>query len=255
MFALGEPSIGSTSAFGALGGKDKEVVSGFGSGAGGFGSLAGQPRLSGFGSGSLLGAKPTIEGLDKRKPRPFGAPTDEDEGDSDGEEADGEGNEGEQTQQRDPDKRDDRFFHQDFETGEEKDVTLFSQRAKLFYFTGGEWKERGVGVLKLNTPFDDEESQNDLDEAAKPAGDKPKVFDAPETKLSRKARFIMRADGSHRLILNSPLMTQFPFGGDATGSKPSGSMIVFQGLLEGSDDPRPLRLKVSFQLLKSSRAS
>ena len=34
-------------------------------------------------------------------------------------------------------------------TGEEDEETLFDQRAKLFRLAGGEWKERGIGQLKL----------------------------------------------------------------------------------------------------------
>ena len=34
-------------------------------------------------------------------------------------------------------------------TGEEGDTPLFSARCRLFRFTGGEWKERGVGELRV----------------------------------------------------------------------------------------------------------
>jgi hypothetical protein len=34
-------------------------------------------------------------------------------------------------------------------TGEEDEDVLYSHRAKLFRFTGGEWKERGVGDIKV----------------------------------------------------------------------------------------------------------
>lgn len=34
-------------------------------------------------------------------------------------------------------------------TGEEDEGILYCHRAKLFRFTGGEWKERGVGDIKV----------------------------------------------------------------------------------------------------------
>ena len=37
----------------------------------------------------------------------------------------------------------------DVKTGEEDEDILFENRAKLFRFVGGEWKERGLGVLKI----------------------------------------------------------------------------------------------------------
>ena len=37
----------------------------------------------------------------------------------------------------------------DVKTGEEEEVALYSHRAKLFRYTDGEWKERGVGDIKI----------------------------------------------------------------------------------------------------------
>lgn len=34
-------------------------------------------------------------------------------------------------------------------TGEENEEVLYTQRAKLYRFTEGEWKERGLGDVKL----------------------------------------------------------------------------------------------------------
>ncbi|CAG8589658.1 20287_t:CDS:2, partial [Dentiscutata erythropus] len=66
-------------------------------------------------------------------------------------------------------------------TGEEDEITRHTVRAKLFCMDRShQWKERGVGMLKLNYPKDYE-------------------------KLSRPPRLVMRADGVLRVILNIAL--------------------------------------------------
>merc|ERR1719445_956119 len=37
----------------------------------------------------------------------------------------------------------------DTNTGEEEETVLYSHRAKVFGYTGGEWKERGIGDIKI----------------------------------------------------------------------------------------------------------
>ena len=76
------------------------------------------------------------------------------------------------------------------ETGEENEETEFYARAKLFSFVNKEWKERGAGMLKINVQIRE-----------------------PNETGPVKARFIMRADGSHKFILNSPLQKNLHFGG------------------------------------------
>jgi len=44
------------------------------------------------------------------------------------------------------------------ETGEEGEMTIHSQRAKLFAMEGTAWKERGTGTLKLNVSTSDKTS-------------------------------------------------------------------------------------------------
>ena len=34
-------------------------------------------------------------------------------------------------------------------TGEEEETAIYSQRSKLFRFTDGQWKERGIGDMKI----------------------------------------------------------------------------------------------------------
>mmetsp|Transcript_9900 Transcript_9900/g.20130 ORF Transcript_9900/g.20130 Transcript_9900/m.20130 type:complete len:381 (-) Transcript_9900:489-1631(-) len=59
-------------------------------------------------------------------------------------------------------------------TGEESENERFRTKAKLYGLDGGSWRERGVGQCKINV----------------------------ERKDPRRARVVMRTDGSHRLILN-----------------------------------------------------
>ncbi|WVQ79819.1 hypothetical protein IAT38_001919 [Cryptococcus sp. DSM 104549] len=66
----------------------------------------------------------------------------------------------------------------DVTTGEEDEETVFQVRAKLFISEKGMWKERGVGLLKLNVRASDGRSN---------------------------PRLVMRADGVLRLLLNAKL--------------------------------------------------
>ncbi|EPY51646.1 ran GTPase binding protein Hba1 [Schizosaccharomyces cryophilus OY26] len=65
-------------------------------------------------------------------------------------------------------------------TGEEKEKTLYSIRARLYVVDGEKriWKERGHGVLKVNVPLEGSEGVH---------------------------RLVMRNDAVHRVIMNVPL--------------------------------------------------
>ena len=86
-----------------------------------------------------------------------------------------------------------------------------------------EWKERGLGVLKLNRKKPDVEDKNDN---------------------STKARFVMRADGSHRVVLNSPIKKELKFG-DPDGKAPPNGYLYFWGSMDGKPQLELLQLKVS----------
>jgi hypothetical protein len=125
------------------------------------------------------------------------------------------------------DAKDERFFEQDVETGEEDETTAYSCRAKLYnYFTlpdgKKEWRERGLGVLRLNV-----KSGDDGDEGSKP-----------------KARFLMRADGSHRVVLNTPVKKEIKFG-TPSGAPPTNGFMYFLGTFDGRDNLEMLQIKVS----------
>ena len=122
-------------------------------------------------------------------------------------------------------------------TGEENEETLFSCRAKLFVFEGKEWKERGIGTLKLNESFPDSFDKHHDREPDFSGGD-GEDSEAPDNEATptnehardqeRKARLIMRAEGTHRVILNTPV-----FRGMAEPEEASGKVIRINGFEEG----------------------
>ena len=67
-------------------------------------------------------------------------------------------------------------------TGEEKEEVLFVHRAKLFRYTENEWKERGLGDIKI-------------------------LFD----KVNNRYRLIMRRDQIHKVCLNAQIYDNFEF--------------------------------------------
>lgn len=224
-------SLGQKSAFAATGTSGSVFGSGLGQGIGfgggggsGFGSLGGGGGLTSFGSGKPIAPLASSSKLGK----PFGAPAEEEE---EGEE-DGDDDAGFKSPlSQESDKQDERFYEQELETGEEDENVTCSGRAKLYNFVADangkkEWKERGLGVVRLNVKnatFDDED--------AKPT-----------------ARLLMRADGSHRVILNTPVKKEIKFGAP-TGGPPQGGYLLFMGTVGDKANLEMLQLKVSFLLV------
>jgi Ran-binding protein 3 len=89
------------------------------------------------------------------------------------------------------------------ETGEEGEDTVWTGRAKLYTMTGEAtsraWKERGTGTFKFNV-----------------------TSEAP-----KRARFVLRAEGTHRLLLNARVTRDMVFGEDAQGEKPKDMRLLF----------------------------
>lgn len=144
----------STSAFGAAAGSSKS--SGFNApstssnlstakpiGSSAFGAFGGAGSASPFASGTSK-----TNALARKEPEPSSSKDDEDKEDYDGGVA-------EEALQREENK----IFSSSEEvamvTGEEDEYTQYAvPRAKLFVLEGSEWKERGVGQLRLNTRND-----------------------------------------------------------------------------------------------------
>ncbi|KAF2454991.1 hypothetical protein BDY21DRAFT_76171 [Lineolata rhizophorae] len=300
---------GSASPFGALGGASAapSKPSGFGGALGassGFGSaFAGTSGFaalgkSGSGLSSFAGSSTgnPIKGPGD-KPKSLGAEKageGSDEEEEEAEEKDAEEKEEakkEKAKAAGPDElgkaeetKDDRFFEQEaVETGEEGEITIFTSRAKLYSFVTTpkkEWKERGVGHLRLNMPNNygkSEESEEDEDakkgiveklEEAEKAEKAEKAKEGEEGEESEKEgkasedddeekdagkgaskgpknfpRLVMRADGSQRLALNSPIRKDLQFG-DVSGAPPKGGNIVFMGNLPEGNGLELLQLKL-----------
>lgn len=210
----------SASGFGALGG----AKSTFGSGST-FGGAASSPFGGSFTSkplGSTSFATPGaagITGLSSKPERAFGAPGDkaEDE-ESDQEDDDDENPEKDPEEGRRPSQP--LSGTAPTETGEEHEDSAWVGRAKLYTMDGeGKergWKERGVGNIKLNV------TKND----------------------PKKARFVLRADGTHRLILNAAVTKTLVFGADSEGAKPKDGRLLFNSPnADGNLDMHLLKLK------------
>ena len=107
------------------------------------------------------------------------------------------------------------------DTGEEGEDPVFTcSRAKLYGWEG-KWKERGTGILKFNvsTTF-------------------PESSDIPQ----RKARFIMRAHQTFRVLLNSPVFKEMKIG-DLKGNEPAKKQVSIAVIEDGK--PTPYLINVS----------
>ncbi|KAJ5739217.1 hypothetical protein N7533_012001 [Penicillium manginii] len=174
----------------------------------GFGGIGG-----GFGSAAPAGktsfASPNVSSTfgETKAAKPLGAE------ESDNEEDEGEGEGAEENNTFEAAKTDERFFEQTIETGEEEEKTIFVCKAKLFSFTDGEWKERGIGTFKVN---------------ARDVGGK------------KVGRMIMRADGALRVMLNSPVFEGMNYG-DAKNKAPTNKQIFLASTEENRTVPLLLR--------------
>ena len=81
-------------------------------------------------------------------------------------------------------------------TGEEDDEVLFCCRAKLFRFVEGEWKERGLGDMKIL-----------------------------RNKNSNKSRILMRRENIHKLCANHLIPSTISLGTQGTDSN-SMQMVI-----------------------------
>ncbi|KUJ16783.1 uncharacterized protein LY89DRAFT_684829 [Mollisia scopiformis] len=262
--AASKPAESSTasvpSGFGALGAKP---TTGFGFGTGatsGFGGLAsGSVFGSKLGNGFAGGAGPKLSSfaapvketeVSGSKPiKAFGAPESDEEPDSDedGDSEGGDGNEDEESGKVEADdKKKIRLTKVHIDDGEAGEATLLQMRAKVFAMDKV-WKERGVGVLKINAP----KSCVSFDENGAPI---PGSFDASglddedaDPNAPKVPRLIMRQENTHRVVLNTIIVRAMAFSDKQPAS--SSAQILFTAF-EGEKEPKPINI-----LLKMSEAN
>ncbi|KAK7183069.1 nuclear protein export protein [Paraphaeosphaeria sporulosa] len=197
-----------SSGFAGLGGATSSFAnassaggSAFGGSLGGsaFGSvIGGKPGLSTFGGGG------SITGLKEKTAPEFGAAETKAASDSEGDDDAGDDQDGE-SGGNEAERRTSQHLLSStgpLETGEENEDAAWTGRAKLYTFVNQDgkksWQERGVGPLKLNVTREE----------------------------PYKARFVLRADGTHRLLLNVAVTSKLRFG-DASGNEPNDGRLLF----------------------------
>src|SRR6202012_2717640 len=101
-------------------------------------------------------------------------------------------------------------------TGEEDEDTIFSCTAKLYHFEK-EWKESGIGDFKINIRYEARSTPPTSSEEDSAAAERKPETDEQDleagqsespSRFERKARLIMRARGTHRLVLNTPVFKE-----------------------------------------------
>jgi len=110
------------------------------------------------------------------------------------------------------------------DTGEEGEESKFSSsRAKLYGWEDKTWKERGAGVFRFNVSTSDT---------------------TDDTEQRQRARFIMRAHQTYRVLLNTPVFKEMMVGDPfKKGEEPtSKSLLIAVVTEEGKAVPYQLRV-------------
>ncbi|KAK4226333.1 hypothetical protein QBC38DRAFT_537224 [Podospora fimiseda] len=200
-------------------------------GAGGGSVFKSSPFGSAFGGSALSGARLSTfgkpgEALKSDKPaKPFGAPDSDAEdddgpntGDEGGDEEKGEGAGSEEDKDAEKEKEEAKAADEEkklklrkinVDDGEGGEVTLYSQRAKMYVMEKGVgWKERGAGMLKVNVP----EATVEVDDNGVPDASsfEASVLDDIEGH-AKNVRLIMRQDHTLRVILNTVVLPGMKF--------------------------------------------
>lgn len=210
------------------------TTSAFG-GGGGFGGGSPFTRTLGASTPGNFASPGAAPAMKSDKPaKPFGAPDSDAEDDSDkgsdseGDEAGGSGKDAEKddaasrdenTPAGGEDEKKAKYKKVVVDDGEAGEATIIQARARMYYLdksTGADgkaqvgWRERGVGVLKVNVPVEsvrlDPESG-----AADPKSFNPSVLEESTPENPKLVRLLMRQDSTLRVILNSAMLAGMEF--------------------------------------------
>lgn len=100
-----------------------------------------------------------------------------------------------------------------------------AQRAQLYHYYQSGWHEKGKGTFKLNVGDDNAKE--------------------------KKARFIMRAHQTYRVLLNQPVFKQMQVG-DPKGGEPQGKRFSFAVIDDGKPIPHIVKVSLPFLVLTFS---
>ncbi|KAI1005986.1 hypothetical protein K3495_g2234 [Podosphaera aphanis] len=221
-------------------------LSGFASLGGGniFGSksCASFSNNSGLKLSSFAGPTAECKPLTSKPARAFGAPEngEEDKSEVDSNQGGEDTEDDENDQVGSDDRKKIKMTKVQIDDGEAEEATLLQIRAKLFALESKEtgWKERGVGMLKINVPkccvsYD----KNNLPILGSYHASKPSEEEKP-SKASRVARLIMRQENTHRVVLNTIILPQMQVE-DKIGV--SSAQLVFTAF-EGEKELKPIKM-------------
>ncbi|EWC44134.1 hypothetical protein DRE_07191 [Drechslerella stenobrocha 248] len=195
------PPTGSDNVFSRLSSTTTQPIFSAPSGPNVFAAMSGNTGATGFGaSASAFGSGTSIFGNSSMKPLPKAQPLEgikaQDKADaSESHDSESVGDDGVSADATDTNGLDNTKVSTllppkvTIKSGEEEYDVVFQARAKLFEFSSGAWKERGIGTIKVLTPKPDEDLE-------------PTEHGEP-LKKPTVGRIVMRQEGVGRLILNT----------------------------------------------------
>ncbi|KAL3308979.1 E3 SUMO-protein ligase RanBP2 [Cichlidogyrus casuarinus] len=124
-------------------------------------------------------------------------------------------------------------------TGEEDEVCLFLSRSRVYKFLEGEWKERGVGDLKILV-----KPQVFPSDEVNPREEWPAVKDSDLGTLV-SARILMRREQVLKLCLNQTISVKTPFNFTPVGA--SKRVVCWKGVDYSSDEPETELFSLKFK--------